>query len=160
MKKIIISCFVAFGILGSLKAQESFNENIEEIAHWQEDYSKVKKLAKSENKPILIFFTGSDWCGPCKMLVSDVFKTEKFKKLSEEEFILYEANFPRNKDLISKSQKNDNSKLKETFGINTYPTVVILDPKEKELGRLKGYNLMRETSYHYSFFKENIKNLK
>ena len=46
---------------------------------------------------MLIFFTGSDWCGPCKMLVEDFFESDKFKEIAEKEFVLYEADFPRNK---------------------------------------------------------------
>ncbi|WP_157961168.1 thioredoxin family protein [Lutibacter citreus] len=159
MKKVIFSCVFTIGIFFQAIGQDSFKENnIEDNieVNWEKDYSKAVKLSKSSKKPLLIFFTGSDWCSPCKMLVADVFQSKKFKNLSEDDFVLYEANYPRNKDLVSKSQKSNNESLKRKFNINTYPTVIIVNSKEHELGRLKGYNLMRDTSYHYSFFKETL----
>ena len=32
---------------------------------WQNDMTQAAELAKKEKKPILILFTGSDWCPPC-----------------------------------------------------------------------------------------------
>ena len=43
--------------------------------------------------------------------------------------------FQEIKDLVSKSQKKDNSKLKNKYGINSYPTIVIIDENEKVLGK-------------------------
>jgi thioredoxin-related protein len=159
MTKVLISCFLIFFTSSYIIAQgDVVIENFENS--WEQDFSKAKALAKKANKPILVFFTGSDWCGPCKMLDADIFKSEEFKKLSDSEFILYEADFPRNTNLITNSQQNDNVFLKEKYGVNSYPTIVIINEKGKEMGRLKGYNLMRDTSYHYSFFEETLKKIK
>ena len=51
---------------------------------WQTDYEKVLKKAKKEKKNVLVYFTGSDWCPPCKMLKKDLFETDAFKQLSSE----------------------------------------------------------------------------
>ncbi|HYK47976.1 MAG TPA: thioredoxin family protein, partial [Parafilimonas sp.] len=32
---------------------------------WQTDFETAKTQARSENKLILLNFSGSDWCGPC-----------------------------------------------------------------------------------------------
>ncbi len=48
--------------------------------NWQTDYSKAVQQAKSESKPILLFFTGSDWCGWCKKLDNEVFKSPEFRQ--------------------------------------------------------------------------------
>lgn len=160
MKKVLIACFFTIITTSLLRAQDSIEEVSYSSIKWEQKFSKANSLSKSENKPILIFFTGSDWCGPCKMLVADVFESEKFKELSNSEFILYEADFPRNKNLVTNSQINVNSKLKNKYHINSYPTIVIVNSKGKELGKMKGYNLMRDTSYHYSFFESTLNKLK
>jgi thioredoxin-related protein len=43
----------------------------------------LRKLVESnkENKPLLLFFTGSDWCGWCIKLQNEVLKTADFKKM-------------------------------------------------------------------------------
>jgi thioredoxin-related protein len=157
MKNIFILLF--FSICFLVNAQDSF-EVIEEKVNWEHSFESAKAIAKTENKTVLIFFTGSDWCGPCKNLVEDFFTSDKFKEIADKEFVLYEADFPRNKGLVSKSQKKDNSRLSNKYGINSYPTIVIIDEKEKVLGKMKGYNLMRETSYHYSFLDGVLKKVK
>jgi thioredoxin-related protein len=140
-------------------AQDSVAINHNSTTIWEQNFSKAKKLTKLKDKPLLIFFTGSDWCGPCKKLVSDVFESDRFNTEVKNDFILYEADFPRNKDLITDSQRATNYNLKEKYGVSSYPTIVIVNEKGKELGRMKGYNLMRDVSYHYTFFDEMLKKI-
>jgi len=45
---------------------------------WLEDYNQAIEIAKERDLPILINFTGSDWCIWCKRLASEVFDTEIF----------------------------------------------------------------------------------
>lgn len=160
MNRVILSFLIFLNISAISFAQDSVAINSTSDSIWEHDFSKAEKLTKSAAKPMLIFFTGSDWCGPCKMLVSDVFETDKFKEEFKGDFILYEADFPRNKDLVTSSQRSDNYKLKSKYNISSYPTVVIINEKGKVLGKLKGYNLMRDTSYHYSFFDDALKKYK
>jgi thioredoxin-related protein len=86
------------------------------------------------------------------MLVTDLFDTKKFKKISEREFVLYKADFPRDKGLINGFQKSDNFKLKFQYGIKSFPTVLIIDEKGTLLGKIEGYNSGRITNNHYLFF--------
>ncbi|MEX1383243.1 thioredoxin family protein [Lutibacter sp.] len=157
MNKLIFSFLIVITYLTIGYAQESVAINHNSANIWQQDFSKAEKLTKSADKPLLIFFTGSDWCGPCKMLVSDVFESDKFKEEVQNDFILYEADFPRNKDLVTNSQRSDNYKLKNKYNVSSYPTIVIVNEKGKALGKMKGYNLMRDTSYHYKFFDDILK---
>ena len=154
MVKYFYSFLVILIFATSSYAQDSVAVNTTSESIWMQDFSNAEKLTRSTEKPMLIFFTGSDWCGPCKMLVSDIFESDRFKEEIKEEFILYEADFPRNKDLISDSQRSDNYKLKNKYTVSSYPTIVVINNKRKVLGRMKGYNLMRDTSYHYTFFED------
>ena len=41
--------------------------------NWYDDVSKAIPVSIQENKPLLLFFTGSDWCGWCIRLKREVF---------------------------------------------------------------------------------------
>lgn len=152
MKKKILSILFVVGFSSMLLAQ---NHEVK----WQEDYDKAMKIAKKQNKPLLIFFTGSDWCGPCKMLVEDFFESKKFEKLAKENFVIYEADFPRNRDLVTAKQRKNNYYLSRMYDVYSYPTIVVIDENGKELGRKKSYNMMRDSSYHFRFLRDIIKNI-
>ena len=46
---------------------------------WLTDYKKATAQAEEEDKPILVDFTGSDWCGWCIRLDKEVFSKDAFK---------------------------------------------------------------------------------
>lgn len=136
--------------------QNNSDFNIEKL-DWVSDYAVAKQNSKESGIPILIFFTGSDWCGPCKMLVADFFESETFHKNVPKKFILYKADFPRNRTLVTKQQALDNNRLKGRYSVGTYPSLVVVNGKGKKMGLMKGYNLGRNTTYHYSFLEAVLK---
>jgi len=142
--KILTIILLSFGVFG-------FSQDVHDL--WQEDYDKAVQLSKKNNKPILVFYTGSDWCGPCIMLEEDFFESERFLTAVQDKYVLYEANFPRNSDLISGKQKNDNLKIQRKYKLSSFPTVLILNKKGKVIGERSGYNLMRDTSYYFNLIE-------
>ena len=151
--KVFVLIFLFLGINASLAQTDGAHSD---GLNWQESLETAKKIAQEEKKAILVFFTGSDWCGPCKMLVKDFFESEKFKILAEKELVLYEADFPRNRDLVTKEQEKSNKRLQQNFGVTGYPTVLIIDYKERNFGLRKGYGMIRETSYHFDFIDQSL----
>jgi len=57
---------------------------------WYTDINQATEISKKENKPMMLFFTGSDWCGWCHRLQNEVFKTPEFEKWARENVILVE----------------------------------------------------------------------
>lgn len=153
MKKVLVLSLFFLSLV--INAQEKHSK----ITNWQSDYSNAKEMAGSGQKPILVFFTGSDWCGPCKKLVADFFNSDEFNKIADKELVLYEADFPRNKRKVTDQQKKVNSKLKAKFDVNSYPTVLVIDNDEKILGRITGYNLT-STKTHFVMLNSILKKLK
>jgi thiol:disulfide interchange protein len=45
---------------------------------WLTDLDAAKAQGVKEGKPVLVDFTGSDWCPPCKALHKNVFMSEEF----------------------------------------------------------------------------------
>lgn len=152
MKRMIFSLLFVVGFSSAIMAQKH-------DVNWEKEYDKAVETARNQNKPILIFFTGSDWCGPCKMLVDDFFESKRFGKLAAKNFVIYEADFPRNSYLVTLSQRKKNDYLSRMYGVNSYPTIVVIDEEGKELGRKEGYNLMRDTRYHFRFLKDLLKDI-
>ena len=99
-----------------------------------ENFEAAKKEAAALKQPIFAFFTGSDWCGWCKKLNSEVLETKAFKKFAADNLILFEADFPHEKEQSS-SVKKQNAALAEKYKVNGFPTVYLLDAEGKELGR-------------------------
>ncbi len=147
MKKIILIISILVISNFSLQAQE-----IEEL-NWINNFEKAKEIASKENKPILIFFTGSDWCSLCKMLDKDFFASEKFKNIAKKNLVLYKADFPRRTDIVTLEQKKVNKildkKYSKTRGKRVFPTIVMVDANGKEIDFLESYNYIHDTSRHY-----------
>jgi thioredoxin-related protein len=123
---------------------------------WVNDYNLAQEIAERENKRMLIYFTGSDWCHPCKLLSTDLFETERFNTLASKSFVLYEADFPRHQNTISKSRSKMNRRLLNRYDVNTFPTLVIVSARGKKLGHISGYSSTRDTQYHYNLFDRVI----
>lgn len=104
---------------------------------WLTDIAKAKAEAAKAGKPILIDFTGSDWCGWCVKLKKEVFDTPEFTAWAKDKVVLLEVDFPQKKEQ-SAEVKKANRALAESYKIEGYPTIVIADAAGKELGRL-GY---------------------
>ncbi|MGB7749479.1 MAG: thioredoxin family protein [Verrucomicrobiia bacterium] len=94
--------------------------------------------ARSENKMVLLDFTGSDWCGWCIKFDHDVLSTDKFTGYANSKLVLVKLDFPRHKEQDA-ALKQANQETKKRFGVNGFPTFVLLNSAGKELGRQVGY---------------------
>lgn len=105
--------------------------------HWTMDYDAAVKIAVEKKLPILVNFTGSDWCGWCKIMDDNVFAKDDWKKFAAENTMLVTIDFPRDKEIVPEKFKERNEKLKGEFGVGGYPTYIILDTDGKTvLGQL------------------------
>ena len=89
---------------------------------WHTDMSKATDISIKENKPMFLFFTGSDWCGWCIRLQKEVFKTPEFIKWAKENVVLVELDFPR-KNEQTDAVKMQNAQLQQQLQVRGYPTV-------------------------------------
>ena len=105
---------------------------------WITDLPKAMEQAKSEKKMVLLDFTGSDWCPPCKNLHKTVLLSEEFSKFAKDNLVLVELDFPKSKPQ-SDEIKAANKELSKKYGIKGFPTIIVLDGKGKELFRKVGY---------------------
>lgn len=102
------------------------------------DFAAALKTAAEEKKPILLEFTGSDWCPPCMMMKKQVLSQDAFKSFADNKLIFVELDFPRAKEQSPELVKQNNE-LQEKFKVEGYPTFILLDSAGKELGRTVGF---------------------
>jgi len=100
---------------------------------WQTDYPKALAQAKTENKIVLLNFTGSDFCIACKQLKQEVFPRKEFTDFAQRRLVLVELDFPLKKKQ-SDELKQANAALKEQFKVTGYPTLILVDAAGKKLG--------------------------
>ncbi len=142
MKKVI-ALTTLFALSLSLTAGEGWLTNIE----------KAKEVAKKEGKTVLVEFTGSDWCPPCKALKKNVFNSDEFKAYAKKNLVLVELDFPRDKSKVTKEQLAYNREQAKAFSVRGYPTIILMDAKGKELTKKVGYGRTTVTKYIESLKK-------
>ena len=147
MKFIILLLFIC---VGTVYGQES-------KLNWLLDFDEAKQVSLKQDKPILVYFTGSDWCAPCKKLKIDFFNTEKFTTESQK-FVLLLVDLPRRNNIINLDQKRKNMILLQDYNRrSSFPTLVALDSEGKTLGDINGYSRSYGTEDYYSFLKKILK---
>lgn len=98
---------------------------------WTTDLDKAFEKAKIEKKPVLVEFTGSDWCPPCIAMRKNVFSTKEFVTAASKKYILVELDFPKGDPAVAEK----NQPFAEKYKIEGFPTVVLFTPEGKEFTR-------------------------
>ena len=107
------------------------------VGEWTMDLDAAKALAKAKNLPLLLNFTGSDWCGWCKLMDKNVFSTEAWKNYATQNMVTVFIDFPKDKSLVPAKLVERNKTLSEKLAVEGYPTYILLAPDgEKQLGKL------------------------
>ena len=101
-----------------------------------QDLDAARAYAKAHDLPIMLMFTGSDWCFWCKLMDKNVF-TDEFFSYAKDHLVLVAIDYPRDKSKVPAEYVSRNKKLGERFGIRGVPTYVLLNPNGvTEIGRL------------------------
>lgn len=125
--------------------------------NWLTDFSEAKQVSAKQDKPILVYFTGSDWCAPCKKLKADFFDTEKFVTESQK-FVLLMVDLPRRNDIITLDQKRKNMILMQDYNRRgIYPTLLGLNTEGKVIDDINGYSSRYGTDEYFKFLKKILK---
>jgi len=109
-------------------------KNVEEPVVWSEDLIEVVALATERELPILINFTGSDWCPPCIRLEEEVFSQPEFLAFARENLVLFKVDRPRSIEQSEELQEQ-NSLLRIWFEIQFFPTILLVDADLNEIAR-------------------------
>ena len=118
MKHILLFFCLSIISLNGLYGQEKI-DNIDEL----------QSQSLENDLPILIVFSGSDWCKPCIQLDRDILQSQEFKDFEINNLIVYKADFPyQKKNKPSKNQQKMNESLADKFNATgTFPNIVLID---------------------------------
>lgn len=148
---VTLSCFLVLGCTGgdgpasqvataptSVAAVKSGTSPAPSAVVWHTDLAAAKKQSADTQKPMLMLFTGSDWCFACKLLKKEVLDTPEFAAWAGQNVVLMEVDFPARTPLSDATLKQ-NDALQKQYAIEGNPIVVVLDASGRELGRTEGY---------------------
>ena len=107
-------------------------------AAWLTDAALAQAKARAERKLVMLEFTGSDWCPPCKKMAAEVFPTPEFRAFAAEHLVPVKLDFPQRPKLPA-AQQQANDALAMKHKVNAFPTLVFLRADGTEAGRLVGY---------------------
>lgn len=96
------------------------------------DYDAAVKRAKASSKPLLVLFTGSDWCSWCVKLESEVFSKREFLDYATNNWELVVVDFPQKKKIPPEFKKRYRE-LQKKYSVRGFPTVLLLDAEGNKL---------------------------
>lgn len=107
------------------------------VGQWTMDFDAAKELASEKKLPLLLNFTGSDWCGWCKLMDKNVFAQKPWQEFASSNVLLVTLDFPKDKSIVPEKYVKRNEELKNQFSVLGFPTYVILDTNgETKIGQL------------------------
>src|SRR5690606_37386788 len=113
----------------------SFLPAAAEIPGWHSDFESARQTAQQQNRPMLLHFY-ADWCFPCKRMEKDVLSRPAVLQVLTSNLVLVKINVDRSPDLAKR------------FGINQFPSDVIVDPTGERILSSTGY---QEADKYVSF---------
>ena len=119
---LIVISFMAFNLF----AQNSTEEY--EPAHegWLVQIEDAYEESEATGKPIMAYFTGSDWCPPCRRFAAAVIDKPEFYDWAESKVVLLELDNPRRKH-VPNNIRQQNQTLREAFNVTGVPTIWVFN---------------------------------
>ncbi|MBE7688063.1 thioredoxin family protein [Tenacibaculum finnmarkense] len=143
MNKIILVVTLLV-VMFSVNAQVSDNKKLT----WLTNVEQAQKIANEQNKKVFIYFSGSDWCIPCKELKEEVLDSEMFKKKAFSDYVLVNLDFLRSRRKLTKEHIAYIEKAAEKYNNSgAFPFVAVLNNKGEVVKSVDGYK--SETASYY-----------
>ena len=105
---------------------------------WGDDLTVALTKAEKDELPVLLLFTGSDWCSPCKVLESTVTDTEEFLSHAGDHVHLVRIDLPQSPNIISAERMAINKDLAKRYAINGYPTLLFVNTDGRAISKYEG----------------------
>lgn len=97
------------------------------VGKWTMDFDAAKKLAAEKNLPILLNFSGSDWCYWCKIMEKNVFAKPAWGAYATDNLIVVLLDFPEDKSLVPEKYVERNIALRAKYSVRGLPSFILLD---------------------------------
>ncbi len=97
-----------------------------DLSAWRSDFKSAQEEAQRLDRPMLVHFY-TDWCFPCRRMEQDVLSRPTVTQVLESRMILVKLNAEHHQDIAQR------------FGVELFPTDVIVDPTGKRILSSTGY---------------------
>ncbi|MCO6487180.1 MAG: thioredoxin family protein [Phaeodactylibacter sp.] len=151
MKHMLVAAAIACLSLSHSNAQEAA------VGEWFHQIDEAKQAAILKGVPILMVFSGSDWCRPCIQMRQEVWDNPAFQAYAHDSLVLLELDFPaRKKNKLSPEQTAHNETLAEQYNPRgEFPTAVLIDSGGRELTHF-GYNAAFSAEDYVEYLKAQV----
>ena len=92
--------------------------------NWMTDFEKAREKSAETGKPVLAMFSAS-WCGPCKMMIANVYPTDEAKQALDA-FVPVYIDSEQQVELATKNE------------VRAYPTFICFDTDGESIGQHVG----------------------
>ena len=114
-------------------AQAKVVENAKGTQFFKGTFAQALAKAKQENKKLMVDCY-TLWCGPCRMMATQVFPNENLGKFMNENFVCLQLDM----------EHGEGPERNKTFKVKAYPTFIFFDADGKELSRFEGMAMQDE----------------
>lgn len=84
--------------------------------------------SKAQKLPVLIVFSGSDWCNPCIRFQNTILIDHAFADFAEKTLVILNADFPQRKKLSNELVKQNDTLAEQYNPAGIFPRLVLLRP--------------------------------
>ena len=106
---------------------------------WMHDLEAAGKKAAAEGKLVLVEFTGSDWCGACKLQHKNVLEKEEFADWVQKHCVPAVVDVPMDVSRVGgMAQKRYNEMLCDSYGLKSFPSLKMMTPELIVVGGYSG----------------------
>jgi len=121
----LVSCGRSEKPAPAMEASISHHESV--TVKWEDDLPAALERARSEGKPVLVNFY-ADWCIWCKRLESTTLRDAQVATMLRDKVVP-----------LSLDVEGDGRQLSNEYRVDGLPTILMLDPDGREIGRIPGY---------------------
>ena len=111
-----------------------------------DDLDAAMKSAKENGRNIMAVFSGSDWCIWCKRLENEILSADEFLEIATNAYELVYVDNPKDEKLLSEKGRRNNRRLTGKYGVQGFPSVLVLDADGKVVAQF-GYENVGPREY-------------
>lgn len=105
-------------------------------ARWQSKFDRAKKEAEETGLPILLVFSGTEWCTYCVQLDKALFSKDEFQTYANQNLVLMKIDMEPGGVAPNRAAQ----KLAQEFSGRGVPRYYLLDSQGKTLGQQNGFD--------------------